>query len=120
MSARVFRLESHLVKAIMDMIRDLPEPTHCFKVHGGKYQDVGQPDIIACIRGRFVGIEVKLPGGEPTGVQMGTLRRWEAAGALAGWVDSLGGVTELLSHLDDSAWRNPKLSRDRDTVVVDV
>ncbi|GAC1521769.1 MAG: hypothetical protein NVS3B1_06410 [Marmoricola sp.] len=117
---RVYRLESDLVKAIMNMIRDLPEPSSVFKVHGGKFQEVGQPDLIACIRGRFVGIEVKLPGGEPTGVQMGCLRRWEKAGALAGWATSLADVDDLLSHLDDYAWRNPQLERDKDALVVNL
>lgn len=33
------------------------------KVHGSMYQRAGVPDIIACVDGRFVGIEVKRPGG---------------------------------------------------------
>lgn len=33
------------------------------KVHGSLFQRVGIPDIIACINGKFVGIEVKNPNG---------------------------------------------------------
>lgn len=30
-----------------------------FKVHGGAFQKTGVPDIIACVKGKFVAIEVK-------------------------------------------------------------
>ena len=33
------------------------------KVHGSMYQKSGVPDIVACVNGTFVGIEVKRPGG---------------------------------------------------------
>ncbi|CAM3400177.1 VRR-NUC domain-containing protein [Pseudostreptobacillus hongkongensis] len=35
-----------------------------FKVHGSLYMKSGIPDIIACINGHFVGIEVKRPDGK--------------------------------------------------------
>lgn len=31
------------------------------KLHGGLFQVVGLPDLVGCVRGRFVGIEVKVP-----------------------------------------------------------
>lgn len=33
-----------------------------FKVHGSSFMQPGIPDIIACVKGRFVGIEVKNKG----------------------------------------------------------
>lgn len=33
-----------------------------FKVHGGPFQLAGLPDLIGCVRGRFIGIECKAPG----------------------------------------------------------
>lgn len=33
-----------------------------FKVHGSQFMERGIPDIIACVNGYFVGIEVKRPG----------------------------------------------------------
>lgn len=33
-----------------------------FKVHGSKFMPAGIADIISCVNGRFVGIEVKRPG----------------------------------------------------------
>lgn len=38
-----------------------------FKVHGGPYQMAGISDIIGCLpNGRFVALEVKIPGAEDT------------------------------------------------------
>ncbi|AGI12306.1 endonuclease [Mycobacterium phage FF47] len=37
-----------------------------FKVHGGPQMMAGLPDLIACYRGTFWGIEVKQPGQRPT------------------------------------------------------
>lgn len=36
------------------------------KIHGGPYQITGIPDIIGLCKGKFFGIEVKLPGKEDT------------------------------------------------------
>lgn len=33
-----------------------------FKVHGSAFMQPGIPDIVACVNGKFVGIEVKRPG----------------------------------------------------------
>jgi Holliday junction resolvase len=33
-----------------------------FKVHGSKFMEPGISDIIACVDGHFLGIEVKRPG----------------------------------------------------------
>lgn len=109
--AQTFRNETALVKSLIDWLRLQPE---CWarKVHGSRYQDAGEPDIDGCLRGRAIKIEVKMPGNRPTGVQMGALRRWAKAGALAGWVTSKAQLEELLSHADDRAWQNPQLDRE--------
>jgi RecB family endonuclease NucS len=39
------------------------------KVHGSMYQKAGVPDILVCLDGRFVGIEVKRPGGVVSSLQ---------------------------------------------------
>ncbi len=39
------------------------------KVHGSMYQKAGVPDIIACVDGVFVGIEIKRPGGKVSALQ---------------------------------------------------
>lgn len=37
------------------------EGIFCFKVHGSEHMMSGLPDIIACVDGLFVGLEVKHP-----------------------------------------------------------
>ena len=39
------------------------------KVHGSPYQRVGLPDLIGCVQGLFIGLEVKLPGGDYEPIQ---------------------------------------------------
>lgn len=41
-----------------------------FKVHGGPQMMAGLPDLVCCIQGLFVGIEVKQPGQNPTARQV--------------------------------------------------
>lgn len=66
----------------------------------------GTPDILGCVAGRMVVIECKTANNDPTPAQHGKLRRWQDAGALAGWVRSVEHLQQLLDHLDDSGWRN--------------
>lgn len=56
----------------------------------------GVPDIIVCHRGRFISIEVKRPGKEPTERQKLRMAEVQAAGGVAIW----GDATKVLSELD--------------------
>ena len=49
--------ETKVQKQIQAYIRSIGG--YCFKVHGELYMRAGIPDIIACVKGRFVGIECK-------------------------------------------------------------
>lgn len=78
-------------------------------VHGGgTSQAAGHPDLIGCLRGRFVACELKQPGKVPTPLQFKRLRDWAAAGALVGWCTTEVEFDELLSHADDLSWVNPQ------------
>jgi len=71
-----------------------------FKVHGGPFQKVGVPDIIACISGRFVAIEVKRPsGGVISKLQQIQMERIKVNGGVVGVARSLD---EFLKILKDS------------------
>lgn len=54
----------------------------------------GTPDILACLNGRFVAIEVKGPRGKPTVLQLEQIARIEDAGGIAmvarSWEDVIG------------------------------
>lgn len=80
------------------------------KVHGGASQKSGTPDLLGCIRGRFVAVELKQPGKVPTPLQMKRLRDWARAGALAGWATTEVELDALLAHVDDLTWVNPQLA----------
>ena len=41
-----------------------------FKVHGDIYMRAGIPDLICCVKGRFVGIECKDYGNKPSELQL--------------------------------------------------
>lgn len=55
-----------------------------FKVHGGPFQRAGVPDIVGCWKGRFIGIEAKMPYNVPSGLQKLNLTSLEKAGARVG------------------------------------
>ncbi len=50
------------------------------KVWGGGYQKAGIPDIICCIQGEFVAVEVKAENGRPSELQLLNVERIEKAG----------------------------------------
>ena len=71
-----------------------------FKVHGGAFQKVGVPDIIACINGKFVAIEVKRPnGGVVSKLQQMQMKKIKENGGVVGVARSLD---EFLQILKDS------------------
>lgn len=58
-----------------------------FKVHGGPFQRAGLPDLIGTVYGMFFGFEVKELDGEPSALQIETLKDIEAAGGIAGLIE---------------------------------
>lgn len=64
------------------------------------YGKSGVPDIIVCLGGRFVGIEVKRPGKVPTPIQVRRMDEIRAAGGLAFWGTAEKVLAELKQHLN--------------------
>lgn len=54
-------LEKHIENQIKRYLDNLG--VWYMKVHGSMYQKAGVPDILCCIKGTFVAIEVKRPNG---------------------------------------------------------
>jgi hypothetical protein len=50
---------------------------------GGMHANSGTPDILACLGGRFIGIEAKAGKNKPTDLQTSNLRTIDEAGGLA-------------------------------------
>lgn len=55
-------------------------------------------DELCCIRGRFVGIEVKAEGGVPTARQRATMKEIQRAGGIAIWGDSYELIVDRLEQ----------------------
>ena len=74
-----------------------------FPITGG-YGKSGVPDIIACYRGRFFGIECKAGKNKPTALQEKNLRDISEAGGSSTVVneDNMYGVTEYIKNAFDT------------------
>jgi hypothetical protein len=92
--------EGKLTARIKRMIAD--HEGRCFKIHGNDegFQEIGIPDLLCCIAGRFVGIEVKQPGEALRPRQRKVLHEIFAAGGVAAVCETVGQVALLLSILE--------------------
>ncbi|MGO2084168.1 VRR-NUC domain-containing protein [Vagococcus sp.] len=69
------------------------------KVHGSMYQPAGTPDILACVNGRFIGIEVKREkGGVVSELQKSKIRQIKNTGGIAFVARSVEEVSTMLKH----------------------
>jgi len=59
------------------------------KVQGNEYTRAGITDLLLCVEGLFVGIEVKQPGENPSEIQKYEMGKMIAAGGHAGVAHSL-------------------------------
>lgn len=50
------------------------------KTHGDRFSKVGTPDILACVNGRFVALEVKAENGKPSELQLYHIEQIKKAG----------------------------------------
>ena len=65
--------------------------------HGGDpFMPRGLPDIIGCLNGQFIALEVKRPGEEPRKLQEKMLRTLASAGAVTATVYGVDDVREVL------------------------
>jgi archaeal holliday junction resolvase (hjc) len=70
-----------------------------FKVHGSIYQPSGIPDILACINGKFVAIEVKRSeGGITSPLQKAQIEMIKKNGGIAGVANSMEEFLEILKE----------------------
>ena len=53
------------------------------KFFANAYTKAGVPDILACINGRFVAIEVKAPNGKPSELQLYNIEEIKKSGGIA-------------------------------------
>lgn len=56
---------------------------YCVKYHGNYFSENGTPDILACVNGYFLGIEVKAQDGHPSELQLVKVDAIRKAGGFA-------------------------------------
>jgi Holliday junction resolvase len=70
-----------------------------YPVTGG-YGASGVPDIVACLKGRFIGIECKANGNKPTALQQMNLDQITAQGGIALVIDETN-VNQLKGMIEN-------------------
>lgn len=98
-------LERDLVATIKRYLASLGSDVFYFKEHGGPYGTAGVPDIICCYKGRFLGLEAKLPGGKLSELQRRAISKILRAGGLAGRVESVEDVKAFIYLVDEEQRR---------------
>jgi Holliday junction resolvase len=97
------------VKRAVVKILDAHQAYHFFPATHG-YGRSGVPDIVACYKGYFVGIECKAGKGVPTALQLRELRLIEEAGGVSMVVreDTTELLESVLATIDDRSKKENK------------
>ena len=93
-------LERDIVTAIRKYLASLGSDVFFWKEHGSVYGTNGVPDIICCYKGRFLGLECKLPGGRLTELQKRAIEKINRAGGVACRVESVEDVKRVIERVD--------------------
>lgn len=72
-------------KTFEHKIRDYLKSNGCYvvKYFGCAYTKAGVPDLLACVNGRFIAIEVKSDTGRPSKLQLANVEQIQAANGVA-------------------------------------
>lgn len=81
------------------------------KIHGGWFQDAGILDLIGCVRGLYIELEVKEPDGELSVLQEERIKDIKAAGGTASEVVTLKQAIRIVYAALRKAGLLPKKSR---------
>lgn len=87
---------------------------YCVKYHGNAYSTSGTPDILACVKGHFVAIEVKAPEGKPSELQLHKIEEIRKAGGF-GFVVYPSGWLRLKAVIDGLLIEN--YNREEDVIL---
>jgi hypothetical protein len=95
--------ESALKRKVISAAKELRTrdglPLHWLKIHGNAFQRTGEPDLILCVGGQFVAIELKVGDNKPTRLQLHRLEQWRSAGALTLVCYSLNQFREFIESI---------------------
>lgn len=62
--------ETRLQQRIQERLRQTFPKIYIRKIHGGPFMPAGMPDLICCVFGHFIGLEVKIPGQQRSKLQL--------------------------------------------------
>ena len=93
-------LERDIIIAIKIYLASLGSDVFFWKEHGGPYGTSGIPDIICCYKGRFLGLEAKLPGGKLPALQRRALDKINTAGGIGRRVETVDDVKAVIAQAD--------------------
>jgi hypothetical protein len=90
--------ESTLTTKIIKFIKSNYKNAYAVKYYGGMYGTAGTPDILACIDGKFFGLEVKVPQrkNNVSKLQDKTIKEINKAKGVAGVVTSIKEAQQLI------------------------
>jgi hypothetical protein len=93
--------EADLVRNILKALRTRYPTGVFYKIHTGPYQERGVPDILGCVDGTFVGIEVKTPYNRKgtTRYQEVQLDRIHRAGGVSGVATSIKEALSIVANI---------------------
>ena len=69
------------------------------KTHGDRFSKVGTPDIIACVNGHFVALEVKATTGRPSELQLYHLKQITSSGCFGAIIVPTEGVYRIEKYI---------------------
>lgn len=91
--------EGQLTKKMKDYL--IKRGAYAEVIWGGGFQASGIPDILACYKGRFLGLEVKLEYNKPSKIQEVKIDLINRSGGIARVVRSIEEVEEVLREVDE-------------------
>ncbi len=90
--------EQDIQKAICNYLTSLGNTIATVYTAAGIYSRKGVPDIFACLKGRYLQIEVKRPGEKPTKVQEAFMEGINSCGGIAFYATSVQDVKDKLKE----------------------
>lgn len=90
--------EKNIQRSIIRWLNSQEIVWHVKTTQGG-YGRAGIPDIIACVAGEFLAIEVKAPGGRPSKLQAHEILKIAKAGGMVVVTDNLDEVKQAVDML---------------------
>lgn len=90
--------ESRLQRNIRRALEAKFPESKFWKIWGGPFQVAGFPDLLGCVCGLFVALEVKQPGEVASEIQKDTIEEIKQAGGISGVVTSDAEAVELVRN----------------------